>query len=178
MSFSPIKSTEPLAEEKINVRESVHAPPNESRSESATKLETAPEKTEKKIPEHKENSNETLNSLRGRLALSKKKSIPIPQVRDEITLQVEKIMSKGLDDIYKDLDPIKKQELKIRGEEIALEIRDLLRATKVNLKKIFSLLFEWLKILPGVNKFFLEQDAKIKADLIFALNLRSREIKP
>jgi len=177
MSFSPIKSTEPLVEEKIKAPELNRATNKETMIESLPTPENAIEKSGKRIPEKEENFTEKINFLRGRLVSTKKKSAPIPQVRDEITLQVEKIMAKGLDDIYKELDPIKKQEFKIRGEEIALEIRDLLRATKINLKKIFGLLFEWLKILPGVNKFFLEQDAKIKADLIFALNTRSREIK-
>lgn len=177
MSFSPIKSTEPFAEGKIDVRES--APPLETGAqiEVPETPEASSEQTEPKLTQKNENFSDTINTLRGRLITTKKKTQPIPIVKDEITLQLEKIMAKGLDDIYRDLSPLKKQEFKIRGEEIAFEIRDLLRATKVNLKKIFSLIFEWLKILPGLNKFFLEQEAKIKADLIYALNARAKETK-
>lgn len=177
MGFSPIKSTEPFNEGKINVRESSPTSEKETQAEQLKSPETVSERTEVRVSEKNENFGDTINSLRGRLMTTKKKSAPIPQVRDEVIIQLEKIMSKGLDDIYRDLSPLKKQEFKIRGEEIAFEIRDLLRATKVNLKKIFGLLFEWLKILPGVNKFFLEQDAKIKADLIYALNALARETK-
>jgi hypothetical protein len=36
----------------------------------------------------------------------------------------------------------------------------------VSTKKIFVLIRAWLKIIPGVNRFFLEQEAKIKTDKI------------
>ena len=39
----------------------------------------------------------------------------------------------------------------------------------IKIKKIFSLLLAWLRMLPGVGVFFLEQDANIKADKILAL---------
>ena len=93
----------------------------------------------------------------------------IPQVRDKITIQVEKIMETGLSDAYKEMSPTQQQEFKIKGEKTAMEIRDLLRAGKIKIKKIIRLLISWLRLLPGVNKFFLEQEAKIKADKIIAL---------
>lgn len=105
-----------------------------------------------------------------------KKHIPaqVPHVRDELTVQVEKIMEEGLGDAYQALTTVQKQEFKIKGEHTAIEIRTLLRAGKVKIKKIFMLLLEWLKILPGINRFFLEQEAKIKADKIITLKDMSR----
>ncbi len=101
----------------------------------------------------------------------------IPQVkpitRDEITRDVEHIMSEGLTEAFKALSPIKQQEFKMKGEETAREIRSLLFSTKVKMKKIFELIFDWLKLLPGVNKFFLEQEAKIKAERV----MRLKELK-
>ena len=58
------------------------------------------------------------------------------------------------------------QEFKIKGEETAGKIRELLKSTHIKVKKIFRLIYEWLRLLPGVNKFFLEQEAKIKTDNI------------
>ena len=43
-------------------------------------------------------------------------------------------------------------------------------ATTGKAKKIFQLILEWLKLLPGINRFFLEQEAKIKTDRIIHLN--------
>ena len=86
-----------------------------------------------------------------------------------MTLRIEKVMEAGLEDAFKALTPLQKQEFKIKGEQTAWKIRQLLKKTKVKIKEIFKLLLEWLKILPGVNKFFLEQEAKIKADKILSL---------
>ena len=93
----------------------------------------------------------------------------IPQVQDTVTRQVEQILEAGLGDAFQALTPIQKQEFKIKGEETARKIRDLLRDAHMKVKKIFRLILQWLKILPGVNRFFLEQEAKIKADKIIAL---------
>ncbi len=93
----------------------------------------------------------------------------LPATKDEITIKIEKIMEDELGDAYSRLSPIAKQEFKIKGEIAAEKIRDLLRATHVKAKKILRLLIEWLKLLPGINKFFLEQEAKIKTDRIVAL---------
>ena len=78
-------------------------------------------------------------------------------------------MEEGLTDAYRELTPVQKQEFKIAGERTARKIRDLLRSTHLKIKKIFKLLLAWLRLLPGVNKYYLEQEAKIKADKIFAL---------
>ncbi|MEK7213198.1 MAG: hypothetical protein AAB678_02050 [Patescibacteria group bacterium] len=101
-----------------------------------------------------------------------RRAIPLPAVRDELEVRIEKIMEDGLTDAYSRLSPIARQEFKLRGEQTANKIHELLQATKVKVKKIFQLLLEWLKMLPGVNHFFLEQEAKIKTDRIIALQKR------
>jgi hypothetical protein len=42
-------------------------------------------------------------------------------------------------------------------------------SAKFKVKAIVDLIKKWLAIIPGVNKFFLEQEAKIKTDQIIAL---------
>ena len=114
--------------------------------------------------------DESIDSLRKKLRRPKKqKPTQIPQVRDELTVKVEKIMEEGLVDAFKELSPVEKQEFKMKGEETALQIRELLKSTHIKIKKIFKLLFAWLKLLPGVNRFYLEQEAKIKADRIISM---------
>jgi len=90
-----------------------------------------------------------------RLPSFKRKPTAIPQYRDEITVKIEKILEEGL-------------------EQTAFKIRELMRGAHVKIKKIFRLIIEWLRMLPGVNIFFLEQEAKIKADKILALKERER----
>jgi len=116
---------------------------------------------------------ESIGSLKKKLRSSKKKPNIIPNVRDALTVEVEKVMEEGLKDAFKELNPLQRQEFKIKGEQTAYKIRDLLRATHVKVKKIIKLIMEWLKMLPGINRFFLEQEAKIKTDKIVALKNNS-----
>ena len=45
----------------------------------------------------------------------------------------------------------------------------MVRGFRVKVKRVLELIYEWLKTIPGVNKFFLEQEAKIKTDEIMEL---------
>lgn len=83
--------------------------------------------------------------------------------------QVEKILEAGFEKIYSELTPEKKLEFKTLGEKTAQQINLLLSGTKVKLKKVVQLIVKWLKVIPGVNSFFLEQEAKIRADEIIKL---------
>ena len=136
--------------------------------EGGEKMEAAGEQIPRAMGEAP--ATETTEGLRVRSRQPKKqKMAAIPQVQDTVTRQVEQILEAGLGDAFQALTPIQKQEFKIKGEETARKIRDLLRDAHMKVKKIFRLILQWLKILPGLNRFFLEQEAKIKADKIIAL---------
>jgi len=87
--------------------------------------------------------------------------------------QIEKIMEDGLAELYSQMPPDKQQEFRRVGEVTAQQINQLLSATKIQISKIISLIKDWLKIIPGVNRFFIEQEAKIKTDEL----LKSRQPK-
>ncbi len=89
---------------------------------------------------------------------------------DRLAKEIESILSENLTDIYLAMPPDKQQEFKTKGEETASKVRELVRAVKVNAKKIFQLIRDWMKIIPGVNRFFLEQEAKIKTDKILLIS--------
>lgn len=102
---------------------------------------------------------------------------PIPQVavaqlttppQDELLKGVEDILAKGITDIYKDLAPEKKPAFRAKGEEVAQKIRNMIAKGKVKVHAVLKLIKEWLHSIPGINRFFLEQEAKIKTDLIIA----------
>lgn len=114
--------------------------------------------------------DDAIQKLKNTLRSSKKKPVIMPQVRDNITLKIEHVMEEGLADAYANLSTLEQQEFKLKGEQTAREIRRLLGETKIKIKKIFELLLNWLKLLPGVNRFFLEQEAKIKVDQIMAIH--------
>lgn len=78
--------------------------------------------------------------------------------------QIENILAKGLEQIYLSLTPAKQKEFKRVGEEIAAKINRILAKAKVNIGAIIKLIRKWLKLIPGVNKYFLEQEAKNRAE--------------
>lgn len=157
--LSETKSAPPSPEKPADVREI----PREAMEASGV-----PEQME--IKKEKEGLlEETIDALKQKLKRQKPKVVQIPQVRDEITLKVEKIMESGLQDAYREMSPTQQQEFKLKGEKTAMEIREILRTGKIKIKKIINLLMSWLRLLPGINKFFLEQEAKIKADKIISL---------
>jgi len=83
--------------------------------------------------------------------------------------KVEKILEENLEEIYINLSPAKQAEFRAKGEETARAINAILEKAKFKIKDIISLIKKWLSVIPGVNKFFLDQEAKIKADKILSL---------
>lgn len=143
------------------------APPSEITSEqNVTEQKEVPTFVEQPIEQEIDSA---IDTLKKKLLKKKKKVTKIPIIKDEVTLRIEKVMEDGIADAYQELTPIQKQEFKMKGEETAYKIRQLMKKTHVKIKDIFRLLYEWLRMLPGINKFFLEQEAKIKADKIIAI---------
>ncbi len=122
----------------------------------------------------REESVDTAAKIGELLHLRRKPRPTIPQVRDDVTVKIEKILEEGVADAYSRLSPVAKQEFKLKGEEVARQIREMVKTTHVKVKKVFQLVLEWLKMLPGINRFFLEQEAKIKTDRILSL-LKKKE---
>ncbi|MBI5230480.1 MAG: hypothetical protein HY981_04240 [Candidatus Magasanikbacteria bacterium] len=94
---------------------------------------------------------------------------PTPQPKAELLLEVEDILSEDLAPIYQKMTPENQRQFKAKGEEVARTIWQMIETAKLQLKKILTLLREWLKLIPGVNRYFLEQETKIKIDKIIAL---------
>jgi hypothetical protein len=130
------------------------------------KQERNQERRNEQLPQEQ---TETPDSLLTRLfSVRKKPQAPVAYINDDVTKHIETIMAEGLKEVFAELTPVQQQEFKIKGEETAREIRLLMESKKLNLKRVFRLVFTWLKYLPGINSFFLEQEAKIKADKIIA----------
>jgi len=91
--------------------------------------------------------------------------------------KIEDILADGLDDLYKNLPADKQEEFKAEGERAAGQIVVLLRSVKIKMSRIFHLIRRWLKIIPGVNRYFLNQEAKLKADRIYQMEVDRRRGK-
>lgn len=75
-----------------------------------------------------------------------------------------------MDRVFLSMDAATQQRFKIKGEATAQQLVSMLNKTKIRIKEVVSLIMSWLRIIPHVNKFYLEQEAKIKADEIIKMH--------
>lgn len=86
--------------------------------------------------------------------------------------EIDTILSEGLNEIFLKMKPEDQKVFKKKGEETVVKINELLNHTKVKINKIIELVRKWLLLVTGINKFFLEQEVKLKTDKIIRLKDR------
>lgn len=102
--------------------------------------------------------------------LQKKPTAPKPILsKSETFKQIESILSEGLEQTYQSLPENLKEQFRQKGEEVTSQIEIIISKAKMAVHKIVELIKSWLLMIPGVNKFFLEQETKIKTDKIMIL---------
>lgn len=94
---------------------------------------------------------------------------------DEVYDEVAKIVDEGLEHVTEHMDQASKERFEKKGEETKTLIAGLVRGFHVKASTVLELLKAWLLTIPGVNKFFLEQEVKIKTDKIIDLEQVRRE---
>ncbi len=99
----------------------------------------------------------------------KKTDVTLSDSDKELVKKIDNILSEGLEDVFLSMNPARQKLFKSEGEKTVLKIKEAVSGVKVRVKKIIKLIKDWLKIIPGVNRYFLEQEAKIKADKIIKL---------
>ncbi len=95
--------------------------------------------------------------------------------KSEVLQVIEEILEEDLEEAYWQMPPNMREEFKRRGEDTAKKIERLLAAVHLNILKVLRLLQKWLSIIPHINSFFLEQEAKIKADKIITLHREQKK---
>ena len=99
-------------------------------------------------------------------------SVAVPSVvpgKSEMRQKIENVLEEDLKDAYFKMEPELQATFKHEGEQTAEKIEDLFSRGKATAHKIFKLVFAWLKLIPGMNKLFIKQEAKIKADRIMGI---------
>jgi hypothetical protein len=148
------------------------------------KIEQVPTPPSPETSSGKENKSEQIVE-RG---IGKKEAVPVapapvavpttplsataPTYRDRRAKLIDETLSEGLGNYFLAMTPTQQKIFKKKGEETVAKINTLLDQTKVKVNKIVSLIKKWLSLITGVNKFYLDQEAKIKADKI--LNLKDK----
>ncbi len=96
-----------------------------------------------------------------------------PAISSETYQKIENILEQNINELYQQMTETQKRVFKTEGERAAKNIELLINQTKVKVKRILQVIKNWLRLIPGINKYFLEQEAKIKTDKIIALAKRS-----
>lgn len=89
--------------------------------------------------------------------------------KDPAVRAVENILEEDLGDAFHKMTPELQAKFRKEGERITAVIVMMVRTAKVNARVVLKLIATWLKLIPGVNHFFLAQEAKIKTDKILKL---------
>lgn len=93
----------------------------------------------------------------------------VPNNQQIIHRQVEDVLSTGMENVFLSLDAALQRDFKLKGEETSNKITLILMQTKIKVSTITKLILEWLRIIPKINKHYLEQEAKIKTDNILKI---------
>ena len=139
----------------------------ETKTEQSVEHETQPESSAEQEGTTASDQQEQLMDTQQSASAASSASVAEP---DRLEKEIEVILQEDLTDMFLAMRPEDQQKFKQKGEETVGQIRQLLTSTKINAKKIFTLIREWLKVIPGVNRYFLEQEAKIKTDKILIVN--------
>ena len=91
---------------------------------------------------------------------------PAVSAKSKSVEEIEEILEEDLGEVYQEMDYEHQQMFKETGEQTARQIDDLLKPVKVKAKKIFELIKAWLVQVPGLSKWFVVQESKIKTDKI------------
>lgn len=76
--------------------------------------------------------------------------------------------------IYAGLPPAVQGRFRDEGSALAAWLETVITTGKFILKEAHRRIVAWLRIIPRVNHWYLQQEAKVKTDAILALSQRSR----
>lgn len=96
---------------------------------------------------------------------------PMPVV-DPVTASIETVLSDDLYEYFKAMSPEEQTKFKQKGEETVSKLSRLVSQTVIKAKEVLRIIADWLRFIPHVNRYFLEQESKIKTDKILELHKR------
>lgn len=98
-----------------------------------------------------------------------------PAQKTETRKEIELVLSDGLAEVYQSMTPEEQEKFRKSGEEAAGRIEELVVTFKATARRVLEIIRGWLSTIPRVNKYFLEQESKIKTDEIIQLQREYRK---
>ncbi|MBI4276380.1 hypothetical protein HY629_00895 [Candidatus Uhrbacteria bacterium] len=98
-------------------------------------------------------------------------AVPVPSASTKSVMlqRVEKILEEDLAQVYFMMNTEEQSRFKLKGEETANAVESLLSHAKATAARLIQLLRAWFQLIPGVSKFFVERESKIKTDKLLRL---------
>lgn len=164
------------------IQKSAETPDNDFETELHEMVEQVSPTEKQKIPEQESTQEQRLEKVSEQEDVTKKQegeqepivtptsqAEPVVSDKTETAKKIENVLAEDLDQLFLELDSEAQMAFKQGGEQAAQEIEGLLQKAKVKVKEIIEVIRKWLILLPGVNKFFIEKEAKIKAEKILKI---------
>lgn len=155
-------------------------PPSERAPEQPAVIETH-EKSAVEVHVEKEVSKQPAEKIEEQLPplipVPVQAAPPLPPPKSQLQQDIEAILAEDLKEFYASLSPQQRMHFKVEGEKTAVKIEALLEGVKIKISEIIKLIRAWLMILPGINKFFLEKEVKIKTEQILELKEEENEYR-
>jgi len=101
---------------------------------------------------------------------------PVASDKSETRIKIEKILEEDLTEVYQNLPDKAKARFISEGEQTANKLETLIAKAKLTVQLAVLLLRKWLRGLPGVGQFFIEQVVKIKADRLLELMNQAKHV--
>lgn len=95
--------------------------------------------------------------------------------KTETRMQIESILQEGLAPMFLQMNPQERLAFAQAANETASKLEVLVTQFKASAKEVLRLIKAWLKKIPQVNKYFLEQSSKIKTDEILLVQAQKRK---
>lgn len=102
-------------------------------------------------------------------------TIPAAVSKSAALKSVEDLLTEDLTDIYQSMTPQEQIAFRQKGEEVAHSIEKLVVTFRATTRKVLDLIRSWLAMIPRVNRYFLEQESKIKTDEIMKLQKKLKK---
>lgn len=146
------------------------------------KIKQAEKELKKDLKPQKEKVSQSIQEITQEKTRSVEKDISVPGKASSLPAnlsgrrsksvqlkKIENIMQEDLEEVYFKMDEAHRRLLREEGERSGRQIESILASGKSVAVKILEIIRKWLRLIPGVNKFFIEQEAKIKTDKIIQI---------
>jgi hypothetical protein len=98
-------------------------------------------------------------------------SVPVKPA-DPVVASIETILSEDMTEHFRAMPPALQAKFRQKGDETVSKLSQMVNGAVIKAKEVLKLIVNWIKLIPGVNKYFLEQESKIKTDKILELHKR------